>query len=280
MPVIVVSLVNDTTGTLIASAYKDPEVKIGSIVSTGCNSAYMEQCSAIPKLQHASLPPDAQMAINTEYGAFDNSCRVLRRTRFDIDLDKASPRPGQQLYEKMVAGLYMGEIVRRMLLELHHTQNYLNDQDVSMLQEPQILDSSFLSGVETDDSDTREGVRHLMCEKLNLTTTLLDRRICRYLVELVGMRSARLYACGIAAIFKKRGIQSGKVGVDGSVFNYYTRFRMRASQALRDIFDWPEGSKDAITFQMSEDGSGAGAALIAALTTNTVAVDGVGVDGV
>ncbi|KUL91809.1 hypothetical protein ZTR_01330 [Talaromyces verruculosus] len=76
IPVEIVAVVNDTTGTLIASAYKDPHMKIGSIFSTGVNAAYMEVCGAIPKIKHYGLPPDLEVAINTEYGAFDNSQKV------------------------------------------------------------------------------------------------------------------------------------------------------------------------------------------------------------
>lgn len=276
-----VALVNDTIGTLIASAYKDPDVKIGSIFSTGCNAAYMERCGAVPKIPETGYPPDCEMGINTEYGAFDNSCQILHRTRFDEDIDAASPRPGQQLYEKMVAGLYLGEIVRRILLELHTVHGFFAGQDVSQIRERNVLDSSFLSSVEEDASDTREGVCRLMKEKLNLDTTFEERKTTRYLVEVVGTRSARLYACGIAAICKKRGISWGKVGVDGSAFKYYTRFRLRAAQALRVILDWPEGETDPITLQVSEDGSGLGTALVAALTLEHQSVDGVGgVDGV
>ena len=274
MPVRIVALVNDTTGTLIASAYKDPEIMIGSICSTGCNAAYMEYCNAIPKFKKNHFPPDSLVAINTEYGTFDNCRKVLRRTRVDYDIDDASARPRQQAYEKMVAGLYLGEIVRRMLLELHNTHGFFSGQDASILRESHILDASFLSIVEEDTSEEHEAVYRLMKEKLNLESTIPERKICRYFVELVGTRSARLYACGIAAICKKRGIQEGRVGVDGAVFHYYSRFRLRASQALRDIMDWPDGCKDPITFQMSEDGSGVGAALIAALAMQN-RVDGV-----
>lgn len=267
---------------MIASAYKDPDVKIGSIFSTGCNAAYMETCGAVPKIHAAGHPVDGLVAINTEYGGFDNSSKILHRTRFDKDIDAASARPKQQLYEKMVAGLYMGEIVRRILLELHTEHGLFAGQDVSRLHERNILDSSFLSSIDEDASDTREVIDKLMRDKLNLDTTFPERKTTRYIVEVVGTRSARLYSCGIAAICKKRDMESGKVGVDGSVFNYYTRFRLRAAQALRGILDWPENSPDPIVFQHSEDGSGIGAALVAALAMNqpSRSVDGVGVDGV
>ena len=58
-------MINDTTGTLIASAYTDPRMKIGCIFGTGCNAAYMENCGSIPKIDHMKLDPDMPMAINS-----------------------------------------------------------------------------------------------------------------------------------------------------------------------------------------------------------------------
>jgi hexokinase len=143
-------LVNDTTGTLIASAYTDPEVKIGCIFGTGCNAAYMDHCGNIPKLKHMNLDPDVPMAINCEWGAFDNAHKVLPRTPYDISIDELSPRPGQQTFEKMVAGLYLGEIFREVLIDLHENPDCLRfeGQDVSKLRKPYSMDSSFLSNIE------------------------------------------------------------------------------------------------------------------------------------
>ncbi|KAI9934032.1 hypothetical protein MW887_005105 [Aspergillus wentii] len=261
----VVALANDTTGTLMSTKYRNSRIKIGSIFSTGCNAAYMEECRAVPKIQDKGLPPDALVAINTEYGAFDNKRRILPRTRFDEDIDRMSARPNQQLYEKMVAGLYMGELIRLILLELHYTNRLFAGQDITRLQQRNVVDSSFLSIVEEDTSESLIDIRKLIREKLDLEPLPHELRVCRYLVELIGTRAARLYVCGIAAICKKRKIQDCHVGVDGTVFNQYTHFRKRAAQALRDILDWPEDREDLITFYCSEDGSGVGAALIAAL---------------
>lgn len=150
MPIKLTALVNDTTGTLIASAYTDTKMKIGCIFGTGCNAAYMEECGSIPKLAHMNLDSDTLMAINCEWGAFDNEHVVLPRTHYDVLIDKESPRPDQQAFEKMVAGLYLGEIYRRVLEELHdHVDcKIFEGQDLSKLRKPYSLDSSFLSAVE------------------------------------------------------------------------------------------------------------------------------------
>lgn len=150
MPIKLSALINDTTGTLIASAYTDTKMKIGCIFGTGCNAAYMEDCGSIPKLAHMNLPPDAPMAINCEWGAFDNEHVVLPRTKYDIIVDKDSPRPGQQAFEKMIAGLYLGEIFRLIMVDLHdnHDCHIFAGQDISKLRKAYSMDSSFLSTIE------------------------------------------------------------------------------------------------------------------------------------
>ena len=54
-----------------------------------------------------------------------------------------------------------------------------------------------------------------------LETTLAERQFFRALAKLIGKRSARLSACGIAAIVNKKGLLDGgcSVGADGSLYN-------------------------------------------------------------
>ena len=57
-----------------------------------------------------------------------------------------------------------------------------------------------------------------------LETTLAERQFFRALAKLIGKRSARLSACGIAAIVNKKGLldQGCSVGADGSLYNVRT----------------------------------------------------------
>ena len=150
VPIHLAALINDTTGTLIASSYTDPDMKIGCIFGTGCNAAYMENCGSIPKLEHMNLPPETPMAINCEWGAFDNEHKVLPRTDYDVTIDKDSPRPGQQAFEKMIAGLYLGEIFRLVLVDLHEKRDckIFEGQNIEKLKSAYSLDSAFLSDIE------------------------------------------------------------------------------------------------------------------------------------
>ncbi|KAK0108537.1 hexokinase A [Cadophora gregata] len=276
VPIKLTALINDTTGTLIASAYTDTKMKIGCIFGTGCNAAYMENCGSIPKLAHMNLPPDTPMAINCEWGAFDNEHKVLPLTPYDIIIDKESPRPGQQAFEKMIAGLYLGELFRLVLVDLHENKevHMFEGQNIDKLRKAYTLDSSFLSLVEEDPFENLSETGDLFQNKLGITTTRPELELIRRLAELIGTRAARLSACGVAAISIKKDYKTCHVGADGSVFNKYPHFKARGAVALREILDWApkKNSKeeDPIEILAAEDGSGVGAALIAALTLKRV----------
>lgn len=276
VPIKLTALINDTTGTLIASAYTDTKMKIGCIFGTGCNAAYMENCGSIPKLAHMNLPPDTPMAINCEWGAFDNEHKVLPRTPYDIIIDKDSPRPGQQAFEKMIAGLYLGELFRLVLVDLHDNKevHIFEGQNIDKLRKAYTLDSSFLSMVEEDPFENLSETGDLFQNKLGIIATHSELELIRRLAELIGTRAARLSSCGVAAIATKKGYETCHVGADGSVFNKYPHFKQRGAQALREILDWApkKNSKeeDPIEILAAEDGSGVGAALIAALTLKRV----------
>jgi hexokinase len=231
----------------------------------------MENCGSIPKLKHLNLPPDMPMAINCEYGAFDNEHAVLPLTPYDAQIDEDSPRPGQQAFEKMIAGLYLGEIFRLVLVDLHENKRLIFDgQDIDALKKPYTLDASFLSFIEEDPFENLSETHDLFMSKLNINATRSELELCRRLAELIGTRAARLSSCGVAAICKKKGIESCHVGADGSVFNKYPHFKQRGAQALREILGWPKGKRDPVVLNSAEDGSGVGAALIAALTIKRI----------
>jgi hexokinase len=121
-----------------------------------------------------------------------------------------------------------------------------------------------------DPCENLQETYDLFLSKLGLTCTKAELVLIRRTCELIGTRAARLSSCGVAAICKKKGYQSCHVGADGSVFNKYPYFKARGAQALREILDWPEKKdpkqEDPVEILAAEDGSGVGAALIAALT--------------
>ncbi|RMZ37641.1 hypothetical protein CA14_005084 [Aspergillus flavus] len=229
LPVEIVALVNHTTGTLVATAYQYAQVKVSSIFITGCNPAYIEDCGLVTKIASYDLPAGKEMAIHKGYGAFNNSHSVLPRNVFDEAIESTS-RPGQQTYEKMVAALYFGELVRLIILHLHHTTGLFTGCDLSRLDRIHSMESTFLSAMEGGPLGSLGEMQALFRERFNIEPKTKELKICRLVAEIACTRAARLYACGITVICKKKGIESYHVAVDAS-----TLFGERAAAALREI---------------------------------------------
>ncbi|ORY55751.1 hexokinase [Leucosporidium creatinivorum] len=266
VPVELVALINDTTGTLIASAYVDTATRAGIIFGTGCNAAYMEKISSIPKIADKGLDQTEEMAINCEWGAFDSSTHEhLPRTPYDVIIDETSNKPGQQAFEKMIAGLYLGEVFRLVMIELIDEGVLFLGQETYKVEKPFGFDTAFLSLIESDTTDELLTVTGLFSHFYSLDTTIKERQFFKRLAQLIGTRAARLSACGIAAIVSKQGYLEDGCGIatDGSLYNKYPKFPERLGEGLVDIFG--EKGKGIRTYH-AEDGSGVGAAVIAAMT--------------
>jgi len=167
------ALINDTTGALIASNYIDPNTKIAVIFGTGCNAAYMETAGNIPKMKDLGLAPDQHMAINCEWGAFDSdNHQHLPRTKYDIIIDESSNKPGEQAFEKMIAGLYLGEVFRLVLCELIDSGDLFLGQNTYKLEKAYALDTAFLSLMESDPTDELLTIIGVFTHFFGLETTL------------------------------------------------------------------------------------------------------------
>ncbi|KAJ7154019.1 hexokinase [Mycena crocata] len=266
LPIELTALINDTTGTLIASHYVNPKTKIAVIFGTGCNAAYMERVHDIPKIKNLGIDDGAEMGINCEWGAFDSfEHEHLPRTKYDAIVDDTSNKPGEQAFEKLISGRYLGEILRLVICELIDEGVLFLGQNTYKLEAPYVLDTAFLSLMESDPTDELLMIIGIFTHFFALETTLAERQFFRALAKLIGRRAARLSACGIAAIVSKMGyLEEGcLVGADGSLYNKYPGFADRVHEGLQDVFG--EKGRNIITHH-AEDGSGVGSAIIAAMT--------------
>ncbi|KAL9668726.1 hypothetical protein QQ045_006264 [Rhodiola kirilowii] len=136
----VTALVNDTVGTLAGGRYYNEDVIAAVILGTGTNAAYVEKVHAIPKW-HGDPPRSGEMVINMEWGNFRSS--HLSLTKFDQELDLESLNPGEQIFEKIISGMYLGEIVRRVLYKMADEAALFGDVIPAKLRIPFILRLSF-----------------------------------------------------------------------------------------------------------------------------------------
>ncbi|XP_064320736.1 hexokinase HKDC1 isoform X3 [Phalacrocorax carbo] len=257
----IVAVVNDTVGTMMTCGYEDPNCEIGLIAGTGSNVCYMEDMKNIEIVEGN----EGKMCINTEWGGFgDNGCIDNIRTKYDKEVDEGSLNPGKQRYEKMTSGMYLGEIVRQILIDLTKQGLLFRGQISESLTKRGIFETKFLSQIESDRLALLQ-VRRIL-QQLGLDSTCEDSIIVKEVCGAVSKRAAQLCGAGLAAIVEKkrenRGVEHLKitVGVDGTLYKLHPHFSRVLRETVKEL-----APKCDVTFMLSEDGSGKGAALITAV---------------
>ncbi|XP_072966760.1 hexokinase-2-like [Typha angustifolia] len=266
----VTALVNDTIGTLAGGRYDDKDVVAAVILGTGTNAAYVERANAIPKW-HGLLPKSGEMVINMEWGNFRSS--HLPMTEYDQALDFESLNPGEQIYEKMISGMYLGEIVRRVLLRIAKEASLFGDDVPPKLEVPFILRTPDMSAMHHDTSSDLKVVGSKLKEILGITNTSLKmRKLVIEICDIVAKRAANLAAAGIYGILKKLGRdtvasdsvdkQRAVIAMDGGLYEHYTIFSKCVETTLKDMLG--EEASASVVIKLANDGSGIGASLLAA----------------
>ncbi|KAG6658367.1 hexokinase-1-like isoform X2 [Carya illinoinensis] len=271
------ALVNDTIGTLAGGRYCNQDVIAGVILGTGTNAAYVERAHAIPKW-HDLLPKSGEMVINMEWGNFRSSHLPL--TEYDQALDDDSLNPGEQIFEKIISGMYLGDIVRRVLCRMAEEAAFFGDTVPPKLRIPLILRTPDMSAMHHDKSSDLRVVGSKLKDVLEISNTSLKmRKVVVELCDIVASRGARLSAAGILGILKKLGrdtIRDGEkqksvIGIDGGLYEHYTEFRTCLESTLKELLG--KEVAENIVIEHSNDGSGAGAALLAASHSQYVGVE-------
>ena len=117
------------------------------------------------------------MVINTEWGAFGEGGNVwfhekkiyfnfwnnvqtlfiifigeldFVRTKWDRSVDENSVNPGKQIFEKMISGMYMGELIRQVLLDLMKDDLIFFNCNREKLLERGSFYTRFASEIESD----------------------------------------------------------------------------------------------------------------------------------
>ncbi|CAF2538622.1 unnamed protein product [Rotaria sp. Silwood2] len=260
-----VALVNDTVGTLMACAYKDPSTAIGLILGTGTNACYIESLDKVGTWNGTYDEPK-QVIINTEWGAFGDNGRLnFIRTKYDEEVDISSINPGKQIFEKMISGMYMGEIVRLVLLDLMQQELlFLGHRDAyrdytTPLYNSEGFHTKYVSTVETDEGIQFSNTRRVL-ENIGIQNpTYDDCAIVQYICRQVSKRAARLAAAGLAVLINRMGKPHVTVGVDGSLYRYHPHFKHNIESCMETLVN----NDFQFTLTLSDDGSGKGAAMVA-----------------
>ncbi|KAK9066098.1 hypothetical protein SSX86_015500 [Deinandra increscens subsp. villosa] len=276
------ALVNDTVGTLAGGKYDNKDVAVAVIMGTGSNAAYVERAQAIPKW-HGPHPKSGEMVINMEWGNFRSS--HLPITEYDNTLDADSLNPGEQIFEKMIAGMYLGEILRRVLLRMADEAGLFGDTIPPKLKTKFALRylrfsnyrTHIMSAMHHDTSPDLKVVGEKLKDILEIRDTPLStRKIVVSACNIIATRGARLAAAGILGILKKTGRESIRdseipdtvIAMDGGLYENYTIYRNCLENTLNELVG--EKFAEHIKLIHSNDGSGIGAALLAACNSQYI----------
>lgn len=292
MKINVCAILNDTTGCLMSCAWKESKCRIGLILGTGTNACYLENISDIQTLDHhcgIAAPTSSassgdgdnnagraeepkHMIVNTEWGAFgDHGELDFISTKWDAAVDAGSLNPGKQRFEKMISGMYMGELVRQVLLDMVSEGLIFNNLSPDEHLEPLFQWGSFLtryvSEIESDPVGEFSRARDVFFELFGPGNRVTDEdcSAVRYICECVSRRAGFMAAAGITALLKRMDYKDVVVAIDGSVFRYHPHFANIMKSRIGQLM----GIDYKFDLMLSTDGSGRGAALVAAVLNNT-----------
>ncbi|XP_059422554.1 hexokinase-1 isoform X2 [Carassius carassius] len=256
----IMAVVNDTVGTMMTCGFDDQRCEVGIIIGTGTNACYMEE------LRHIDLVEgdEGRMCINTEWGAFgDDGTLEDIRTEFDREIDRGSLNPGKQLFEKMVSGMYMGELVRLILVKMAKEGLLFEGRITPELLTKGKFETKHLSAIEK----SKEGLTKAkeILTRLGVEPSEDDCIAVQHVCAIVSFRSANLIAATLGAILTRLKDNKNSprlrttVGIDGSLYKMHPQYARRLHKTVRRLV--PESD---VRFLLSESGSGKGAAMVTA----------------
>jgi len=261
----VCAILNDTTGCLMSCAWKDNRCRIGLILGTGTNACYLEDVKNIETLNKGDFVTEQEhMVVNTEWGAFgDNGELDFIKTKWDENVDQMSVNPGKQIFEKMISGMYMGELVRQVLVDLMKDDLIFVGADREKLLERGSFFTRYASEIESDPVGEYTRARQAM-EELGMDPDEITDEDCsslRYVCEAVSRRASMMASAGVTALLKKMDYKDVVIAIDGSLFRFHPHIKNVMQSRISQLM----GINFKFDLLLSEDGSGRGAALVAAV---------------
>ncbi|KAJ1397621.1 Hexokinase, binding site [Sesbania bispinosa] len=221
------ALVNDTVGTLAGAEYWDNDVMVAVILGTGTNACYVEQISAIPKLN----------------GHVSSSGKMVSQR---------------------------GEIVRRVLQKMAEEGGLFGKSVPQKLSMPFILGTPDLCAMQQDNSGDLQAVGSLLYDKAGVESNLSARKTVLEVCDTIVKRGGSLAGAGIVGILQKmeedsKGLIFGKrtvVAIDGGLYENYPQYRGYLLDSVKELLGIEKSNN--VVIEHSKDGSGIGAALLAA----------------
>lgn len=251
----------------MSCAWKHHNCKIGVILGTGSNACYVERAENAELFNKVVKTEGEKVVVNTEWGAYgDFGSLEFIRTSYDREIDHHSINPGNQLFEKMLSGMYLGELVRLVLVNLASSGLLFNGKVSDQLNTRGQFLTKFVSEIELEPKDSIAVVKEILSEIGVENASDEDCVNVRYACEIISRRAAHLVSAALAVLILKMGDPDITIGVDGSVYRFHPKFHDLMVEKIRELIPPSYHFK----FVLSEDGSGRGAAVVAAVASKEV----------
>jgi hexokinase len=166
----------------------------------------------------------------------------------------------------MISGKYLPQLVRLVVLDLIRKEKLFEGRVPPVFAGTETFQGHHM---DTLESGTPAAVQGLAVELFGRVLTPVERRTLARVCRIVSRRSARVAAAVISGALTRVERRSAKrvtVAVDGSLFAKYPGYSRRLAQAMREL-DGSAGKGVRLT--LTRDGSGIGAAVIAAVVNSS-----------
>jgi len=252
-------LINDTVGTMLSAGYTanvtTKGARVGVILGTGFNIAFMDKVA--PELGYQGS------IINLECGNFNKLSKI--RTLVDEEVDFYSNCRGQQWAEKMISGLYIGELCRLFIVRVFQ-QRCTKGCFVR-----NCFDAADAAAIYNDKTKKYTITREILKKNFDWDMTDIQKlRVVYKIVCLVFNRSATLaailtYVTCQRSKFVQRALGGCTVGIDGSLYILNPKYQTTYQKTVQRLLNL---RADLVGFFIATDGSGKGAAIMAACEGN------------
>eukprot|EP00088_Acartia_fossae_P035634 TRINITY_DN36755_c0_g1_i1.p1 TRINITY_DN36755_c0_g1~~TRINITY_DN36755_c0_g1_i1.p1 ORF type:complete len:459 (+),score=80.22 TRINITY_DN36755_c0_g1_i1:41-1417(+) len=260
----VVAILNDATGTLVAGVHDYPDTGISVLLSTGSNGAYLEKVQRIKRWESGSKEGLEYVVVDPEWGAFgDNGSIDFIKTEWDRILDDNSLLPKSFTFEKYYAGKYMGELVRIVLRSLFEKEILTEcPEEIKITDSISTLDASKVSQDILDGKDTNT---KQILERLGCPVNQVMISVLQYIVELLTERASVLVAVPMAFFLDRIDRPMTTIAASGSMYKHHPSLKDKITSKIEMMTD------KKFKFGLSDDGSGRGAGLVAAIAQRLAA---------
>lgn len=254
------AIINDTIGTLMSGAFIDSGCKVGLICGTGTNGCCFEPMDHCVDYKNKTHSTSKAVAVDTRWNNFgvDDSIDFIR-SPYDHDI-KNDTIDCPMGIEKLMCGMFIGEVVRRVLLKLHKDKIIMNiwplhwDKVYSLHTETvsDILRIEKIKILEVNQVLQSQGIS-------NLTSN--ECMILYCVCQLAVIRAAHLTAACTSCLVNRVDDPVVGIAVDGSVYKNIELFRDMLDRRIKSLV---KPGKECY-FVPCDDGSGLGAALVASM---------------